>query len=83
MSGEKVEGDGVKKDATILFSCPNEGCLKMYGRHSSLEKHVSFGKCRMMPEKRDTLVDKAKKTYHTLLQEDTSTAKALGVTAVD
>lgn len=50
----------------------------MYERHSSLEKHVSFGKCRMMPEK-----DKGKKTYHTLLQEDTSTAKALGERAVE
>ena len=76
-----MEGDGVKKDGTFLFSCPNEGCVKMYGRHSSLEKHVSFGKCQMVPEK-ETLLDKAKTTYHTLLQEDTSTAKALGERAV-
>ena len=82
MLGEEVEGDGAKKDETILFSCPNEGCVKMYERYSSLEKHVSFGKCRMMPEK-ETLLDKAKKTYHTLLQEDTSAAKALGVKAVE
>ena len=39
-------------------------------------------KCRMKPEK-DTLLDKVKKTYHTLLQEDSSTAKALGVKAVE
>ena len=77
-----MDGDGVKKDATILFSCPNEGCVKMYERHSSLEKHVSFGKCQLMPEK-ETLLDKAKKTYHTLLQEDTSTAKALVARAVE
>ena len=81
MLGENVEGDGVKKDGTFLFSCPNEGCVKMYERHSSLEKHVSFGKCQMVPEK-ETLLDKAKTTYHTLLQEDTSTAKALGQRAV-
>jgi len=36
----------------------------------------------MMPEK-ETLLDKAKKTYHTLLQEDTSTAKALGARVVE
>lgn len=82
MLGEEVEGDGVRKDETILFSCPNEGCVKMYERHSSLEKHVLFGKCRMKPEK-ETLLDKAKKTYHSLLQEDSSTAKALGVKAVE
>ena len=73
MLGEEEEGDGVKKDETILFSCPNEGCVKVYEPHSSLEKHLSFGKCRMVPEK-ETLLDKAKKTYHTLLQEGDSTA---------
>ena len=56
-----MDGDGVNIDATILFSCPNEGCVKMYERHSSLEKHVSFGKRRLIPEK-ETLLDKAKKT---------------------
>ena len=82
MLGEEVEGNGVEKDETILFSCPNEGCVKMYERHSSLEKHVFFGKCRMKPEK-ETLLDKAKKTYHTLLQEDSSTTKTLEVKAVE
>ena len=82
MLGEEEEGDGVKKDETILFSCPNEGCVKVYERHSSLEKHLSFGKCRMVPEK-ETLLDKAKKTYHTLLQEGNSTAKLLGVREVE
>jgi len=82
MLREEVEGDGVKKDATTLFSCPNEGCVKMYEQHSSLEKHVSFGKCRMVPEK-ETFLDKAKKTYHTLLHENTSTTKVLGARAVE
>ena len=78
---EEIKGDGDKEDATILFPCPNEGCVKMYKQHSSLEKHLSFGKCRMMPEKED-LIDKAKRTYHALLKEDTSTAKALGAGTV-
>ena len=26
---EEIKGDGDKEDATILFSCPNEGCVKM------------------------------------------------------
>ena len=63
------------KDASTLFSCPNEGCVKVYERYSSLEKHMSFGKCEMIPEK-ETLLDKAKITYHTLLQDGDSSARA-------
>ena len=62
------------KDASTLFSCPNEGCVKVYERYSSLEKHMSFGKCEMIPEK-ETLLDKAKITYHTLLQDGDSSAR--------
>ena len=54
-----------------LFSCPNEGCVKVYQRYSSLEKHLSFGKCKLVPE-RDTLLDKAKKLYHQKLLEGTT-----------
>lgn len=79
---EETKGDGDKEDATVLFSCPNEGCVKMYKRHSGLEKHLSFGKCRMIPEK-ENLLDKAKRTYHALLKEDTNTAKALGAGTVE
>ena len=79
---EQVKDDVPKNDATVLFSCPNEGCIKVYERHSSLEKHMAFGKCRMMPEK-ETLLDRAKKTYHALLQEDVSSAKVLEARAVE
>lgn len=54
-----------------LFSCPKAGCVKVYQRHSSLEKHLSYGKCKLAPE-RDTLVDKAKKLYHAKLVEGAS-----------
>ena len=81
MLEEEEKDAGVKKDPIILFSCPNEGCMKMNERRSSLEKHLTFGKCRMMAEK-ETLLDKAKKVYHTLLQEGISTAKELGAGAV-
>ena len=43
---------------------------------------MSFGKCRIMPEK-ETLLDRAKKTYHALLQEDVSSAKVLEARAVE
>ena len=55
------------KDASVLFSCPNEGCIKVYERYSSLERHMSFGKCELIPEK-ETLLDRAKLTYHAILQ---------------
>lgn len=56
-----------------LLACPNEGCVKMYQRHSSLEKHLLFGQCKMMPEKH-TLFDLAKKKYHAILVEGTRLA---------
>ena len=40
---EKVAVE-VAKDASTLFSCPKKGCVKVYERYSSLEKHMSFGK---------------------------------------
>ena len=46
----------------FLFSCPNEGCVKTYQRHSNLEKHLEVGKCQLQLEK-ETLLDKAKTSY--------------------
>ena len=75
------EGGGEEGEPTVeevlddpvhgLFSCPNAGCVKVYQRHSSMEKHLSFGKCKLVPEK-DTLLDKAKKLYQTKLLAGTS-----------
>ena len=45
----------------------------MYQRHSTLEKHLLFGQCKMVSE-RYTLFDLAKKKYHALLVEGTSEA---------
>ncbi|KAL9952354.1 hypothetical protein ACROYT_G039598 [Oculina patagonica] len=79
MFEEQENNSDTVEDSSVLFSCPNEGCVKVYQRYSSLEKHMSFGKCKMLPEK-GTLLDKAKKSYHILLQEDVSSAKALETT---
>ena len=54
----------------------------MYKRHSCLEKHLFFGKCRIKAEK-ENLLEKAKRTYHALLKEGTNTAKALGARTVE
>ena len=40
-----------------VFQCPNEGCIKVYQRYSALEKHLSYGKCELHPEKA-TLLEK-------------------------
>ena len=61
------------KSSSVLLSCPQEGCVKMYQRHSSLEKHLLFGQCKLVPEK-DTLLDISKKKYHALLVEGSSVA---------
>lgn len=63
-TADAEEGAGV-------FHCPNEGCIKVYQRHWALEKHMSYGKCELRPE-RATLLDQAKQMYHVKLTEGTS-----------
>ncbi|XP_078352413.1 uncharacterized protein LOC144637144 [Oculina patagonica] len=69
------EQPAVEKDESSceLLGCPNEGCVKMYQRHSSVEKHFLFGHCKMVAEK-ETLYDIAMKKYHALLADGTSEA---------
>ena len=57
---KSIDDDGIENAEHGLFSCPNAGCFNVYQRHSSLEKHLSFGQCKLIPEK-ETLLDKAKK----------------------
>ena len=57
------QGDGKEEESSHdpvsgLFYCPNDGCVKMYQRHSSLENHLHYGKCELVPE-RESLFDKA------------------------
>ncbi|XP_078367397.1 uncharacterized protein LOC144651323 [Oculina patagonica] len=70
MSRPAVEKD---ESSCELLGCPNEGCVKMYQRHSSLEKHLLFGQCKMVAEK-ETLYEIAMKKYHALLADGTSEA---------
>ena len=46
----------------ILFSCPVDGCVKLYQRFSSVERHVLYGRCTLV-EERNNLLDKAKVLY--------------------
>ena len=72
---EQRSEDEEPTEATVadqsVFSCPSEGCIKVYQRYSALEKHLSFGKCKLVPE-RESLLDKAKRSYQSKLVEGTS-----------
>ena len=50
------------------FSCPNEGCVRVFQRFSSLERHLSFERCSKSLE-RQTLLDIVKTQYALLLEE--------------
>ena len=54
--------------STDVFSCPREGCVRVFQRLSSLERHLSLEKCTRALE-RQSLFDLAKTQYATHLQE--------------
>ena len=56
------------KEATSIFACPQDGCVKVFQRLSSLEKHLSLERCTRSLEKR-TLLDLAKLGYKSCLEE--------------
>ena len=57
-----------ERPSSSVFSCPQEGCIKVFQRSSALERHLSLEACSMSPE-RHTLIDLAKQQYATLLSE--------------
>ena len=56
------------EEATSIFACPQDGCVKVFQRLSSLEKHLSLERCTRSLEKR-TLLDLAKLGYKSRLGE--------------
>ena len=56
------------EEATSIFACPQDGCVKVFQRLSSLEKHLSLERCTRSLEKR-TLFDLAKLGYKSRLEE--------------
>jgi len=59
-----------------LFSCPQEGCVRVFQRFSSLEQHLSLEACELCPEKY-SLLDLAKQEYASRLQEGTGLVPSL------
>ena len=57
-----------KRPTFNVFSCPQEGYIKVFQQSSAVEHHLSLEACSMSPE-RHTLIDLAKQQYATLLSE--------------
>jgi len=51
-----------------MFSCPMDGCVRVFQRVSALDRHLSVEACEQMVE-RKTLLDLAKEQYAERLQE--------------
>ena len=51
-----------------VYSCPQDGCVRIFQRVSALEKHLSLEKCSRSPE-RHTVIDLVKMGYKSALEE--------------
>ena len=51
-----------------MYSCPQEGCVRVFQRSSALERHLSLEACELSPE-RYSMLDLAKQQYASRLQE--------------
>ena len=76
---DQEEGDDEAESEKQIFMCPKEGCTRGFQRHSSLEKHLTFGKCTKSVE-RETLIDKAMIKYAATLQEGESALPTISAT---
>jgi len=56
-------------DLPSVYSCPQEGCVRVFQRSAALERHLSLESCSNTLE-RQTMLDLAKERYASLLQED-------------
>ena len=92
-SGEDIEDgskDGDEDEEALnllvknnaLFLCPSEGCVCTFQKHSSLEYHILYGKCKLLKE-RNTLLDQAKLLYVQKMSEGTSTQPTISGTSTN
>ncbi|PFX12001.1 hypothetical protein AWC38_SpisGene24111 [Stylophora pistillata] len=63
-------------DETAAFACPQDGCVRVFQRHSALEKHLSSEKCAKSLQER-SMLDLAKVAYKSALEEDVGTIPTL------
>ena len=82
IDGEDGSDDHASSTSSELFSCPYQGCALSFKRHSNLENHLAYGKCKLRKEK-FTLKNKAKLLYVQKLAEGTSLQPQLHSTSTD
>ena len=56
-------------DSSAIFTCPIEGCVKVFQSYGKLTWHIEYGKCDYKTE-RETLLNKAKVMYAEKLFDD-------------
>ena len=67
---QKQENDtGTEEQTRKLFTCPVDGCVKCFQQYGSLENHLQYGSCKLVPERKN-LFDKAKISYRDKLLHD-------------
>ena len=64
-----VQEEEAEDSESPIYSCPQEGCTRVFQRSSALEKHLSLESCTSILEKQ-TMLDVAKEKYASLLNED-------------
>lgn len=68
-SRQEPEEEAVPQEMqTSIYSCPHEGCLRVFQRSSALEKHLSLESCTCTQEKQ-SMLDLAKERYACHLKE--------------
>lgn len=76
------DDDEDKEGFNSLFSCPSQGCVCTFQKHSNLEYHILYGKCKLLKE-RNTLLDHAKLLYVQNLSEGTSIQPIISGTSTE
>ena len=65
----QVNNTSTEEQTPKLFTCPVDGCVKCFQQYDSLENHLQYGSCKLVPE-RENLFDKAKICYTDKLLHD-------------
>ncbi len=67
-----------RQDTKALFFCPEEGCIKSFQKHSSLEKHIDYG-CHRYVLEYESLYDRAMILYATKLEQGSADVPQIDV----
>ena len=49
-SQDQDDDDSENDEASLVFPCPDEGCIKAYSHFTSLQAHLDTGKHKRLPE---------------------------------